>query len=80
MFERKAKTEPVLSESEAQSALYRKIKAWAEGRLAELRAMNDSPTRDERATALLRGQIRELKNLAALDKPVPPVEADDSKE
>ena len=78
MFDKKPA--PVLNEAEAQSPLWRKVKAHLEARLAMLREMNDSPKRNAEATALLRGAIKEVKNLAALDKPAPQTEADDFKD
>lgn len=66
----------VLSHIEAQSAFWQKIKAHLDERLQRLREKNDGNL-DERRTAELRGAIREIKNLAALDKPAPSVDATD---
>jgi hypothetical protein len=70
------KPEPVLSTAEAQSAVYQKIKRYVEARVDELRKKNDRSLPADK-TARLRGQIAELKHLAALDKPAPQLEADD---
>ena len=78
----KAKSElvpPVLTAEEAASPLWRKIKAHLEHRLEQTRERNDSPSRGEGQTQFLRGQIHEIKYLAALDKPAPQTEADDDK-
>lgn len=73
-----AKEAPLLDDIERQSAVWKKIKQHLEQRLAALREKNDKPTLDAERTAFIRGQIRELKNLAALDlKPAPQKDADD---
>jgi len=48
------------------------VEEWAEKRLADYRIRNDSPVFDDRATAMLRGRIGELKELLALAKPLTP--------
>lgn len=67
---------PLIAEHERGSVQWQKIRKYAEERLELLRKRNDADM-EERKTARLRGQIRELKNLLALDKPVPETEADD---
>lgn len=64
-----------LSEHERQSALWLKLKAHLDERLALLRARNDKP-RDEAKSNLLRGQLAELKHLLSLneEKRTPPPE------
>lgn len=56
----------VLTEMEKQSALWKRLKAHFEARIARHRASNDSPKSDEK-TALLRGRIREAKYFASLE-------------
>jgi hypothetical protein len=72
----KDKPAALISEHERSSALWQKIRKHLEARRELLRAKNDGDL-DERKTARLRGQIRELKNLMALDNPMPESEADD---
>jgi len=67
---------PVLTDSERVTSAWKTIKEYAEQRIERLREKNDRPL-DEVKTAHLRGQIEELRNLAALDKPAPQTEADD---
>lgn len=67
---------PLIAEHERGSPQWQKVRKYAEERLELLRRRNDSDM-DERKTARLRGSIRELKNLLALDQPVPETEADD---
>jgi len=67
--------EGVLTQDEARSAVYQKIKRYAEERLAHLRAQNDDNL-DPARTAILRGRIKEAKKFAALDKPLPDMEQD----
>ena len=67
-----------LDQGEIASHLWKKIKAHLEQRLVLLRTKNDDPNKDAIATARLRGAIREVKNLAALDNPTLPTEEADS--
>ena len=67
-----------LDQGEAASYLWKKLKGHMEARLALLRSKNDDPNKDGNATAMLRGRIKELKNLMALDNPAPSMEAEDS--
>lgn len=64
-----------LSESEANSALWLKIKAHLEQRLERHRIRNDGNLPPD-ATANLRGRIAEAKYLLALDQPNPAIEVD----
>lgn len=66
-----------LTEFERQSPLWKRLMERNAKRLALLRSKNDND-KDAVATARLRGQIRELKNFAALDNPAQQTEADDS--
>lgn len=66
----------LLSEHERTNPVWVKIKKHLEGRLDLLRSMNDKH-HDAETTARLRGRIREVKELAALDNPAPQMEADD---
>jgi len=70
------KAEPVLNSVDRQSAVWMKIQNYLEARLAALRVRNDKEL-DQVKTAALRGRISEVKQFMALDKPVPPVQADD---
>ena len=64
-----------LTDIEAQSALWLKVKKMMEGRIASLRERNDGSL-DERKTARVRGGIAELKYLISQGdkKPLPPPE------
>ena len=68
--------EPIISDVERHSAVWIKIKAHCESEITRLRALNDK-TMDALHTEKLRGRIKELRNLAALDIPAPPAGADD---
>ena len=57
-----------LAEHERQTQLWRDLMRYVEGRLDELRRLNDGD-KDERATATLRGRIAELKLIAQLGDP-----------
>ena len=72
-------TQLVLNQSEAQTALWRKIKEHYEAQLELLRTINDGNL-DQVQTALLRGRIQEIKTLLALDKLPPGNEIGDSYE
>jgi len=58
-----------LSEYEAASPVWLKIKAQMEARLDRYRKENDDFARDAVVTAALRGRIAELKYVLSLDKP-----------
>lgn len=66
---------PFLNSSEAHNPVWMKVKKHLEARLTELRAKNDGNL-DERKTALLRGRIKAIKDVLALDT-APAVSADD---
>lgn len=59
--------EPLLAEHERHSAVWMKLKAHYEKRLALLREQNDADLNDEQ-TAKKRGRIAEVKDFLALDK------------
>ncbi len=63
-------TEPVLTPHDRQSAVWQKLKAHLDARLATLRVQNDTMPMDR--TEKHRGRIVEVKALLALgeDKPV----------
>lgn len=63
-----------LSVAERDSPLWRRLCADIDRRIESLRTQNDSPSKDERDTAFLRGQIAALKALRALDNPAPRTE------
>ena len=73
--ERERKDTAVVTELERQSALWLKLKAHVEKRIASLRARNDNDKNAEE-TAKLRGRIAELKLIAALDNPAVAMEPD----
>ncbi len=52
---------------ELRTAVWRNFKREMEGRLAELRRMNDNAALDPEQTALIRGQIKEVKRILSLD-------------
>lgn len=58
-----------LTEQEAAEQLWIRLKEHLQQRLARHRAMNDDPELGNERTAVLRGQIAELKYLLSLDKP-----------
>lgn len=57
----------VLNEFERNSPLWRRLKDHMTRERDKLRVQNDSPSLDDRATATLRGRIRALNELIALD-------------
>lgn len=59
-----------------KSPVWLKFKKDCEARLLKLRAQNDGEL-DPIKTATIRGRIREVKRILALDEPGPRVEADD---
>ena len=59
-----------LTPQDLQSAVWLKLEAYLNERLAALRAQNDGEL-DEVATARLRGRIAATKELLALGKPGP---------
>jgi hypothetical protein len=65
-----------LTEQEAASPMWARMKAHFDSRLAELRAQNDS-SKPQEQTERLRGRIAETKYFLALDTPAPEVVADD---
>jgi hypothetical protein len=60
----------LLTKEERQSALWRKLQAHWDERLASLRSQNDGQF-DAVVTAKIRGQIAEIKACLALDKDLP---------
>ena len=76
-----AEIEPVealkLNPSEKYSALWVKVKAYYAWRLHTLRLKNDSLGLSHEETLRLRGQIKEVKQLLALDQPNPGEGTDD---
>ena len=66
--EARESTEPVITELERQSPLWKKLKAHLEKRIETLRARNDSD-RDAFDTAKIRGRIAEVKVILMLDQP-----------
>ena len=64
-------SEQILLQDDIRSATWRKVKAWADGELVVLRKQLESDA-DPYTTAKLRGRIRSLALLLALDKPPAP--------
>ncbi len=58
-----------LDERDRASDTYKKVSDYLESRLMSHREKNDTATLSEVDTALLRGQIREIKNLLAALQP-----------
>lgn len=68
----------VLNQHDLQSAAWAKLRKHMEARLQALRIKNDTDL-DPVATARVRGEIKNLKNLLALEnKPDPVTVADDA--
>ena len=65
----------ILNHTDRHSATWQKIKQWAEEEINFLRIKNDGAL-DELTTASIRGEIRALKKLVAVEIP-PPDLADD---
>ena len=65
---------------ERESALWKRIAAELEGRLASLRMSNDNDNLDGAATARVRGRIAEVKQILAWadDAPLTVTVADES--
>jgi hypothetical protein len=66
-----------LTHEEINSSAWKKIKAWAEQELAQLRVSLEADQTPER-TSKLRGQIRSLVLLLALESPAPAIVDDDA--
>lgn len=66
------------SATDWMSPTWQRIKAHAEQRLARLRVANDEPTKSDAETAVLRGQIKELKLLLRLPESAPAPQTDDA--
>lgn len=62
-----------LTEGEKSSPLWVRLKAHLETKLRDARGKNDGP-QSEQDTAMIRGQIRTLKALLALDDESPPLD------
>lgn len=57
-----------INELERLSPLWQRIRLHLTDELDALRSKNDSPTLDDRQTALIRGEITALKKLLAAEK------------
>lgn len=66
-----------LNASDVQSPVWVKLRKHMQARLQALRISNDSTDLDPVATARVRGEIKNLKNLLALGKPDPAMVADE---
>lgn len=66
-----------LTHEEIHSPAWKKVKAWSEQELALLRVNLEADQTPER-TAKLRGQIRSLVLLSALELPAPVIVDDDA--
>lgn len=60
-----------LTPLERESALWKRIAAELEGRLASLRMNNDNDNLDALATARMRGRIAEVKQMLAWAEELP---------
>ena len=58
----------VITEGETREAVWMKLRAHYELRLKTLRERNDITENTEIETAVLRGQIEEVKNFLALER------------
>jgi hypothetical protein len=67
-------TDFTLTENDKASALWLRLKAHFEERLAAARLRNDYLAQSERDTAALRGEILTLKRLIALDADRPVID------
>ena len=67
-------TEPLF---DPYSPTWRFVRAHLLDRLQKLRESNDSPRNDPDKTALIRGRIREIKDLLEIEKPKPMQRQDD---
>ena len=65
----------VLTKEERASALWQGLKKRLDAKLQDLRTRNDSANLTEAETARLRGHIKALKDLLALDADPPPRQA-----
>jgi len=54
---------PILDQHELQSSVWINLREHLEQRLAERRAYNDGETLTEKETAVVRGEIKEIKRL-----------------
>lgn len=66
-----------LTHEEVNSPAWKKVKAWTEQKLTQLRVDLESDQTPER-TSKLRGQIRSLVLLSALETPAPASVDDDA--
>ena len=67
-------TEPLF---DIHSPTWRFVRGHLLDRLQKLRESNDSPRNDPDKTALIRGRIREIKDLLEIEKPKPMQRQDD---
>lgn len=70
------RAEPVLTQDDIRSPAWRKVKAWADGELAILRKNLESDLAPEK-TAKVRGQIRSLVLLSALEVTQAPIDEEE---
>lgn len=88
LFKKKTKTEEpfvatlggVLSDGKLDitSATWITVSNYCNKRIADLRETNDNINLEEKQTSVIRGQIRELKNILDLPKPKPEMYVGDS--
>lgn len=64
----------ILSQDEVNTSIWRKIERHLTERLNAARLRNDGPL-DPAETAQTRGEIKALKGLLSLGRPLPPVES-----
>lgn len=66
-----------LDSVDISSRTWSKLKKHLRARQELLRARNDDPNLDPTKTALLRGELRAIRNLLALESPDPTMVADE---
>ena len=65
---------------DARSETWLFVQGHCSRRIQELRASNDSAILDDRRTAVLRGQIRAMKEILDLPKPKPQIHVEEEDE
>lgn len=64
-----------LTKEESRSQTWVRIEELLTAELARLRGLNDDTQKDEIKTAVIRGRIKQLKEVLAMGKETPPQEA-----
>ena len=66
------------TDDDRQSPTWKRLRAHIETQIAALREKNDSESLTPEKTAALRGEIKALKKLLALENPAPAIVVPDS--